>query len=428
MLIIHVVKPGESIYSISQLYNVPASKIISDNELTSPYRLTPDQTIVVLEGIRQHRIAPGQSLYQISRIYGVSVQEILDANPQITNPMQIYPGQIITIPSRTKKLGTIEVNGYAFPNINKEVLRKTLPYLTYLSIFSYQVKPDGSLISIDDEPLIKAARNAGVAPLMVITNISEEEGGFSSNLAKAILTNEEIQNTLIDNVIKTLEEKNYYGLDIDFEFIYPENREDYNNFLRKVKSRLEPLGYIVTTALAPKVSGEQSGLLYEAHDYPVHGALADHVILMTYEWGYTYSPPMAVAPIDQVKRVLDYAVSVIPREKIFMGIPNYGYDWTLPYTEGTAAKAITNTGAVDLATKVGAYIKYDTKAQSPYYNYYNSNRKQHEVWFEDARSIDAKLRTANQYGLGGVSYWTISSYFPQNWLVLNELFNVKKLL
>ncbi|WP_425449362.1 glycosyl hydrolase family 18 protein [Dethiothermospora halolimnae] len=425
-MIIHVVRPGESVYSIGRLYGVDPSKIISDNQLENPNQLVVGQTLVVLEGTRQHRVAPGQSLYAIARDYGVTVEAILDANPSITNPTQIYPGQIITIPSRTQKLGTIEVNGYALPNIDMEVLKKTLPNLTYLSIFSYHVKSDGSLVPIEDEALIKAAREAGVGPLMVITNIEEE--GFSSDLARTIFDNEEVQNKLIENIINNLETKNYYGLDIDFEFIYPGDREKYNNFLRKITNRLHELGFIVSTAVAPKISADQSGLLYEAHDYKAHGEIVDHVIIMTYEWGYTYSPPMAVAPIDQVERVISYAVTEIPSEKILMGIPNYGYNWTLPFVKGTMAKAISNTAAVDLARRVGAVIKYDTKSQSPFYNYYDENAKQHEVWFEDARSIEAKLRLVNQYDLGGVSYWTINSYFPQNWLVVNSLYDVEKVL
>ncbi len=346
------------------------------------------------------------------------------ANPNI-NPSQLRVGQIINIPIKTEKRGTIEVNGYAFPNIDMEVLRKTLPYLTYLSIFSYEVNADGTLKPIVDEPLIDAARAAGVAPLMVITNLSE--GGFSSDLAKTILTNKEVQDRLLNNVVENLRTKNYRGLDIDFEFIYPENREDYNNFLRTTVNRLKPLGYTINSALAPKTSAEQKGLLYEAHDYPVHGALLDHVILMTYEWGYTYGPPLAVAPVNEIRKVLNYAVSAIPRTKIFMGIPNYGYDWTLPYVPGSKADTVTNTGAVDLAVKENAEIQYNNVSQAPYFNYYDDNRKQHVVWFEDARSIEAKLELVDEYDLGGVSYWTIGKYFPQNWLVLSSMYNIAKI-
>lgn len=423
-MIIHVVKPGESLYSIARFYGASPNKVAAENELSDPSRLVIGQTLVITEGTSKHRVQPGQTIYQIANQYGVSISAIRAANPQITNIALIYPGQIINIPIKQQKRGTIEVNGYAFPNINIDVLRKTLPFLTYLSIFSYEVNPDGTFKPINDQALIAAAKAAKVAPLMVITNISE--GGFSSDLAKTILTDKAIQDKLLNNAIENMRNKGYHGLDVDFEFIYPENREDYNNFLRNAASKLKPLGFTLTTALAPKTSAEQKGLLYEAHDYPVHGALTNHVIIMTYEWGYTYSQPMAVAPINEVRKVINYAVSAIPRKKILMGIPNYGYDWTLPYVKGTAARTVSNTQAVDIARDRGAVIRYDTVSQSPFFNYYDTNKKQHEVWFEDARSIQAKLELVDEKDLGGVSYWTINKYFPQNWLVLSSMFDIAK--
>jgi len=422
-LIIHVVKPGESLYSIARFYGATPNKITAENELTNPNKLVIGQTLVITEGTSKHKVQPGQSIYLIASQYGVSVRDILAANPNI-NPSQLSVGQIINIPIKTEKRGTIEVNGYTFPNINMEVLRKTLPYLTYLSIFSYEVNADGTFKTINDKPLIDAARAAGVAPLMVITNLSEN--GFNSDLAKTILTNKEVQDKLLNNVIENLKTKNYHGLDIDFEYIYPENREDYNNFLRNAVNKLRPLGYTVTSALAPKNAADQKGLLYEAHDYPVHGALLDHVILMTYEWGYTFGPPLAVAPVNEIRKVLNYAVSAIPRNKILMGIPNYGYNWTLPYVQGSRAATVTNTGAVDLAVSENAAIQYNDVSKAPYFNYFDDNKKQHVVWFEDARSIKAKLELVDEYDLGGVSYWTIGRFFPQNWLVLSSMYDIAK--
>ncbi len=382
ILIIHVVRPGETVYRISQLYGVPYQQITADNRLANPELIVPGQTIVIMADTIPHTVTRGQTLYSISQGYSVPLNDVIAANPQITNPSQISVGQVIRIPVKTSKLGTIEVNGYAFPNIESGVLQSTLPYLTYISIFSYQVKSDGSLTTINDTPIITAARQAGVAPMMVITNL-EQGGGFSNELANDILSSVAVQEKLLDNIVETLEAKNYYGLDIDFEYIYQEDREQYNSFLRRVTQRLRPLGYSIATSLAPKISGNQVGLLYEAHDYPVHGALVDHVILMTYEWGYTYGPPLAVSPLNQVRRVLNYATSVIPSQKILMGMPNYGYDWTLPYVQGTAARTISNVAATELAARVGATIQYDTTAQAPFFYYNDSAGRRHVVWFED---------------------------------------------
>ena len=156
--------------------------------------------------------------------------------------------------------------------------------------------------------------------------------------------------------------------------------------------------------------------------------MVDHIILMTYEWGYTYGPAQAVSPIDQVERVLQYAVSVIPPEKILMGMPNYGYDWTLPFVEGSAARTLTLNGAIELAQRVNARIEYDEKVQAPFFTYYDSSRRQHIVWFDDPRSIDARLRLVDKYNLGGVSYWTINSFYRQNWIILESLYNVNKVI
>ncbi len=425
-MVIYTVQQGDSIYLISRKYGVPMQKIISDNSLEEDQRLMIGQALVVMTDSVQYTVAPGQSLYSIAQNYGVTVPAILQANPEITDPSKIQAGQVIIIPFFTPKLGTMEVNGYAFTDINRDTLTRTLPHLTYISIFSYQVKPDGSLTPILDDPVIQASRQKSVAPMMVVTNM-KEGGGFNSEIAHTILTNEQAQNTLLANIIKTLP-KGYYGLDIDFEYIFPYDRESYNNFLRKVTEKLHPLGYIVTTALAPKLSEGQRGLLYEAHDYPAHGSIVDHVILMTYEWGFTYGPARAVSPIDQVEKVLQYAISVIPSKKIFMGMPNYGYDWTLPFVQGSVARSLTNPEAVRLAAKVGAWIQYDTKSQAPFFYYYDSDTKQHVVWFEDARSVEAKLKLVDKYNLGGVSYWTINTFFSQNWLVLDSMYSVRKVL
>ena len=143
-----------------------------------------------------------------------------------------------------------------------------------------------------------------------------------------------------------------------------------------------------------KVFAQQQGDLYEGHDYAALSQAADFVLLMTYEWGYTYGPPMAVAPIRNVRQVVDYALTEMAPEKIYLGIPNYGYDWTLPFRQGSRARSISNPEAVTIAADHYAAIRFDEAAQSPWFRYVDDSGREHEVWFEDARSIRAKLDLA----------------------------------
>lgn len=212
---------------------------------------------------------------------------------------------------------------------------------------------------------------------------------------------------------------------MDIEYISPNDRESYNSFLRELADRVHERGYILVSALAPKISADQQGILYEGHDYRAQGEINDYVIIMTYEWGYTFGPPLAVSPINEVRRVLDYAVTEIPSEKLLMGMPNYGYDWTLPYMRGTAAQSIGLAEAAELAIRTGSAIQYDEQSQTPYFNY-TENGTRHVVWFDDPRSISAKLELIGEYNLAGVSWWTVNRCYVPAWLLMQDMFEIGK--
>lgn len=425
-MIIYTVKKGDTLYAIARRYGTTVDQLVYDNQIESPLGLVIGQALVITSDTIMHRIVRGESLYSITKKYNTTVAAILAANPSITNENLIYQGQTIIVPQHNRNLRNIDVNGF-YINISNQTLTETLPSLTYISPFSYQVSADGSLKTLNELPVITTARSERVAPLMCITNTGTS-GSFSSDIAHAILTNQAAQDALVENVISVLQEKKYYGVIVDFEYIFPFDRESYNQFLRRIATQLHALGYILATAVAPKTSTNQPGLLYEAHDYAAHGEICDLVIIMTYEWGYTYGPAMAVAPIGPVRSVLDYAVSVMPSEKILMGMPNYGYNWTLPFVQGTAAKVVSNVGAVRLASQVGANIMYDERQQSPFFNYYDGDGKRHEVWFDDARSVQARLQLVSDYQLAGISYWTIGTLFRQGLLVLQDMYGINKVL
>lgn len=303
------------------------------------------------------------------------------------------------------------VNGYAYPSISEETLNWWLPRLSWVASFSYGFTEDGELINLEDANLVIPANQAGVRPMMVLTPL-DAQGNFNDNIAIRIFENPNARENLINNIEANIRNKDMGGVDFDFEYLAAEYADDYVRLVADTRQRLRPLGYLTTVALAPKVSTDQPGLLYQGHDYAGMGQAADYCLLMTYEWGYTYGPPLPVSPINSVRRVLDYGLSQIPAEKILMGMSNYGYDWKLPFVQGESkAEKLTNYQALARAEYYGVNVEYDEEAQTPFFTYTAPDGSEHIVWFENEQSWRARLALVSEYGLAGISIWNIMHIF-----------------
>ncbi len=424
-MVIHVVMAGEDLYSIAVAYGVSLARLIADNQLPDPSQLATGQTIVVRIPREVYTVRAGDTLAEVARSAGTTVRALLRNNPELGGESAIYPGQTLVLRYQEEPRETLSVNGYAYPFLDQDLLRRTLPYLTNLTPFTYGFDREGTLVDLDDRALIAAARGLEVAPLMHLSTLTPE-GNFSNELASLVLNDRAVQDRLVANLIARLRERGYAGLDVDFEFVFPQDAEPYAAFIARLRRELAPLGLPVIVALAPKTSADQPGLLYQGHNYRLLGQAADQLLLMTYEWGYTYGPPMAVAPLPNVRRVVEYALSEIPAQKLWLGVPNYGYDWPLPFVQGESkATSISNQYAVQLALRYNVPIQYDQTAQSPWFHYTDQQGRAHEVWFEDARSVQAKLALIPEYGLYGAGYWNLMRPFPQNWLVLASEYRIR---
>lgn len=303
------------------------------------------------------------------------------------------------------------VNGYAYPSIASGTLQWWLPRLTWLSSFSYGFTGSGELANLEDYNLIEPARAAGVKVLMVLTPM-DENGMFNDNVAVEVFSNPAAEENLINNIERNIKDKGMNGVDFDFEYLAAEYADNYVELVARTRERLSPQEYLTTVALAPKTSIDQPGLLYQGHDYAGMGQAADYCLLMTYEWGYTYGPPMPVSPINNVRRVIEFGITQIPAEKILMGMSNYGYDWALPFVEGESrAEKLTNYQAEARAAYYGVPIQYDEEAQAPFFTYTAPDGTEHIVWFENEQSWTARLALVEEYGLAGVSIWNIMNIF-----------------
>lgn len=244
-MLIHIVKAGDTIDSIAAQYQVSTNSILYNNQISYPYAL-----------------AIGEALL---------ISTASDDSPSSTNILPIFSV------------------GYAYPFISRWVLTQTLPYLSDLYIFSYGFTPEGILLppAIDDLWMIELAKTYHVSPVLTLTPFGPD-GQFSNYLITTVINNPEAMTLLRNAILERMNQYGFTGLDIDFEYILAEDKEAFVNFVAYMKEGLSPYGYLVSVALAPKTSDEQKGLLYEGKDYRQIGKIADYVLLMTYEWGYTY--------------------------------------------------------------------------------------------------------------------------------------------
>lgn len=420
---IHVVQPGDTMYRLAQQYGVPMERLLQDNQLPDPSQLVVGQTIVVQYPELTHTVKAGDSLYSIAQMHNTTAAQLLRNNPALRGRDLIYPGQVIVVKYASKPRGSLTANAYAYPSIDRDLLRATLPYLSQLTPFTYRFD-EGELIPLRDEALVSAALQSRVAPILHLSNLDEDER-FSAQLAHELLEDEEDQRDLIQNILHTVDREGYQGVDVDFEYVRAEDADGYAAFLARLRQGLIPRGLPLIVALAPKTSANQPGRLYEGIDYHLIAQSVDFALLMTYEWGNLASPPMAVAPLPQVREVVEYALTEFHPSQLYLGVPNYGYDWSLPYRPGSRAKSLNNVEAVRLAWDRHSAIRYDEQAQAPWFRYVDDRGTEHEVWFEDARSIQAKLDLAFDYNLYGVGYWNLDRPFPQNWVVLNAMADIR---
>ncbi len=426
---IHVVNPGDSLFSIANTYGTTVNDLASVNELNIADPLVVGQTLVIPIMGQFHFVAPGESLFTIAQQYNTTPEELASVN-NIPIDQQLTVGLRLYIPQQPRRditsLAYFEPLGDTVSPTLINATEKAAPYLTFLAIFSYAVNRDGTLKAPPLNNVRQIAENNQAALTMVVTNL--EEGAFSSELAHIIMTVQAVQNNLLDQVVNVATSGGYRDVHFDFEFIPQGDREAYNQFLRKARQRLSQAGLMMSTALAPKVSATQQGLLYEAHDYATHGEIVDFVVLMTYEWGYSAGPPLPVSPLNEVRRVVEYAVTEIPNNKILLGQNLYGYDWTLPFVEGgPLARALSPQQAIALAREQNVAIEFDQTAQAPFFTYIDEAGREHIVWFEDARSIQGKFNLIKEFDLLGIAYWKLGLAFPQNWWLLQDNFNITKL-
>jgi spore germination protein len=427
-MIIHVVKPGETIQSIAKFYGVSENDLIQNNGLDFTENLVVGQCIVITYPEIIYTVKEGDSLYGITNSFNVSVMQLLQNNPYLADRKYLYPGDKLVI--SFKKKGSLTTHGIVIPFVTDATLKRTLPYLTYISVINYTVTDQGDLISYyDDTEFIKTAKNYNVIPLMFITTLTLQ-GKDNIETVYKLLLNEESQDRLIENILTTLKNKGYYGINFSFELVNPENLPYIENACKKIVNALKNEGYLAFATINPHIIQTGKDIDFLKIDYSHMGEVPDSLIFTSYEWAINPNPPSPISSVYGMETFLNYIKGSIPSTKISIGLATIGYNWELPYRAGISrVYSLTYDSAVALARNENIAIQFDEISQTPFFLYTSKDgqlQTEHIVWFIDARSISALLNLVFDYSLYGISVWNITVFNAQLWLIINSQYDIIK--
>ncbi|MBP2072823.1 S-layer homology domain-containing protein [Thermoanaerobacterium butyriciformans] len=283
-------------------------------------------------------------------------------------------------------------------------------HINYVITFTYGIDENGNLNGEEDDAVKDEAIKNNIAPLLLVHNI--RGGTFDNSLIHSVLSNNAARNNLIDNIVGALKDGDYKGVNIDFENVGYIDRQNYNQFLSDLKSKLDRNNLLLTVAIPAMTADSPSSFWAGGFDYAAISKIADKIIIMAYDQHWSGGNSGPICSIDWLQNVTKYALSTIDKDKIVMGLPAYGYDWSL---SGTTS--VTEDKVKSLINTYGGNVMWDNTSKEPYYIYYKNGVK-HTVWFENSYSFKLKLDYLSSIGIDDISFWKLGYENQDFWEVI----------
>lgn len=413
-LVIYEVKAGDSLNKISKQYKLNVKSLANLNGLEKNDKLVIGQAMIIPGS--SYYVKEKETLWEIAYRNSISVNRLKSKNKLKSD--NIVSGQKLFIPSISKK--KIWTGTYFIPKSKKTnnwMLDHYKKALTSIFVFEYHPTTQGNLVKVKENDSINQAWKKGITPYATLTNITEK--GFDPNLVHSLLSNKTLRKKLITNIYTLLDRNDFKGINIDFEMVKPSDRAYLNQFIKELSIKLHHSKMQLLIAMPPK-EADATPSYYHAYDYKTFGKYVDKMFIMAYNWHWASSSSGPIAPIQNVKKSVQYAITVVPRSKLLLGIPQYAYDWPI---SGDIRKGIaySTQNAINNYKKYESQVYYDRVASAPAFRYIDKNGIEHEVWFEDPRSLLAKFHLVKDFNLAGLGCWHIGITMPQTeQILLNE--------
>lgn len=275
-------------------------------------------------------------------------------------------------------------------------------YLNQIPTDTFAINAHGKISGVPPAKALAFSHAHGMQTFATVSNFGKS--GFVAGIAESIVNNPAHSARAVQEMLRVVTTYGYSGVNVDFEAVPHRDRAAFSAFIQAVAAAMRPAGYLTVLSAPAELEDNPNDSWTGAFDFAALAPNVDIFQLMTYDENGPWGPPGPVAGLDWVEPCVQYAVSVVPANKISLGIPAYGYDWNL--TRKTGLQVYWKT-IPTLIAKMGAVPQWDAVSSSPYFSYTAPNGTSHIVWYENAQSIPLKSALTVNYNLAGVSVFAL---------------------
>jgi poly-beta-1,6 N-acetyl-D-glucosamine synthase len=277
----------------------------------------------------------------------------------------------------------------------------------------HAVPADGRLSIVPDPKLAAWFESSGTElPVMGLMNNSDGTV-FQSDKLAVVLTTPAARQRLIQTAVLYTQAQKQAGIVLDFESIPDANQKDLTKFIEELGKALHSA---TPTSLKLMVALPAADWNYDYKSISQH---CDAIILMNYDQHWQTSPPGPIAAQDWFVTNIANILKIVPKEKLVMGIGNYGYDWPAKSKKvpNPVAQVVTFQQGIITADESEADVEFDGDALNPHYSYEDENNEVHNVWLLDGLTAYNELRSAERAGIQGTALWRLGEEDPSLWSI-----------
>ncbi|MBV7319241.1 glycosyl hydrolase family 18 protein [Bacillus halotolerans] len=297
-------------------------------------------------------------------------------------------------------------------------LTKYHKYISSIATDTFAFDKNGRVIGDVPSKQLTYAKKNKIKTWAVISNYNDAIYDFDGNLANRVMTDKTARKRFTDQLISLAKKHHYYGVNIDFEAVYPKDRSAYSSFIQYVSQALKKKHIKTMVSVPAKSADDKNDDWSWPYDYAKIGKYADYVQVMTYDEHGIWGEPGSVASTGWIKRSLQFSVKKIKANKVIMGVPAYGYDWDLK--DGSSSSAQEWNDIKSLIKKQKAKPAFNKKTGSMTFSYTDKKKHKHVVWYENEKTIETKSRLAKQYKIAGVSVYALGHESESFWKAIQK--------